>query len=454
MKNISAIILAAGKGTRMHSHLPKVMHKIANKPMLGHVLANIKPLNLSEEIVVIGPEMADVEDYVRLEFGNARCAIQHQRNGSAGAVMIGLEHVQNSKNDILVMYGDHPLITSATIEKMYDSLRSNDRNALVLISFIAADPAAYGRVVVSDKNELERIIEFLECTDAQKETNLCNSGIMLIRGNLIRGLILQIHNRNAKREYYLTCLVSLARNSGYLCQHVTIDESEVMGVNSRADLVEAEKAMQRHLGQKALAAGVSLIDPRHVHFSADTILEQDVIVHPYVVFGPGVEVKSGAEIKSFSHIEGATIGKNAKIGPYARIRPGTEISENARIGNFVEIKNSKIAATAKINHLSYIGDTTVGAGANIGAGTITCNYDGINKYQTEIESGAFIGSNTALVAPVKIGANAIIAAGSVISKNVPAGALAVARTDQKNIEGKAEIIRRRKKKSQTSSLRM
>lgn len=454
MKNISAIILAAGKGTRMHSHLPKVMHKIADKPMLGHVLANIRPLNLNEEIVVIGPEMTSVEDYVRLEFGNACCVIQHQRNGSAGAVMIGLKHLQNSKNDILVMYGDHPLITNATIEKMYKSLCNNSKNALVLISFIAADPAAYGRVVVSDQNELERIVEFLECTDAQKEINLCNSGIMLIRGSVIRDLISQIHNHNAKGEYYLTCLVSIARKAGYLCQHVTVDESEVMGVNSRADLIEAEKAMQRHLRQKALAAGVSLIDPRHVHFSADTVLEQDVIVHPYVVFGPGVKVKSGAEIKSFSHIEGATIGKNAKIGPYARIRPGTEVAEDARIGNFVEIKNSKVATGAKINHLSYIGDTTVGAGANIGAGTITCNYDGVGKYHSEIESGAFIGSNTALVAPVKIGAGAIIGAGSVITKNVPAGALAVARAEQKNIADKAEMIRRGKKKAKTNDLQM
>lgn len=441
--SLSAIILAAGEGTRMKSAMPKVMHKLANKPMIGHVLATVKDLKLNQTIVVVGPNMEDLVKHVHYECGEAHCVIQHTRQGSADAVKFGLEAVANKDDDILVLYGDHPLITSATIEKMQKRLLAKDNNALVLISFLAVNPAQYGRIIDQGEGELSEIVEYNDCSAQQKEINLCNSGIMLIRGKLIRELISKIDNNNNKGEYYLTDLVAIACEEGWMCSHITIDESEVMGINSREELVEAEKIIQHNLRKKALANGVTLVAPETVHFSIDTEIERDVVISPYVVFGKGVVLKSGAEIRSFSHIEGATIGSNVKIGPYARIRPGTEIEENAAIGNFVEVKNSKIASGAKIGHLSYIGDAKIGQKVNIGAGTITCNYDGVNKHHTEIKSGAFIGSNTALVAPVTIGEDVIVAAGSVITKNVDDDSLAIARSEQKNLSGKAKSIRQK-----------
>ncbi len=443
--NLSVIILAAGKGTRMRSSLPKVMHKVANKPIIGHILSNIKSLECKEVMIVIGAGMNSIEDYVKLELSSAKCVIQQDQQGTASAVKIALYKLNNKSNDVLVLYGDHPFITSATIKKMHLCLVSNPKTALVLISFFATDQAQYGRIITSNKGELESIVEYMDCNDLQKEINLCNSGVMLVRGSLIDQLILQISNHNAKGEYYLTDLVALAINAGWRCQHITINESEVIGVNTRADLAVAENIMQHYLRQHALSSGVTLVDPSTVFFSSDTIIHQDVTVYPYVVFGDGVEIKSGAEIRSYTHIEGATIGRDVKIGPFARIRPGTEIDTKAVIGNFVEIKNGKIGINTKISHLSYIGDAKVGEGVNIGAGTITCNYDGVTKHYTEIEADVFIGSNSSLVAPVKIGARSIVAAGSVITKDVEVGALAVARGKQQNIQDKAETIRTHKK---------
>jgi bifunctional UDP-N-acetylglucosamine pyrophosphorylase/glucosamine-1-phosphate N-acetyltransferase len=453
--NLSVIILAAGEGKRMYSALPKVMHKVANKPMVSHILHNVKCLDPSEVVVVVGPDMPGLEEIVRLEFGSARCVVQHKRQGTGDAVKIGLKQLrEKSKNDILVLYGDHPLITSHTMKKMHLSLSSNPKSALVLISFLATDPAQYGRVITSDNGQLEKIVEYIDCNDKQKEINLCNSGIMLIRGKVIDELIEKIDNKNSKKEYYLTDLIAIARHSGWQSHYITIDESEVLGVNSRQDLAVAEKIMQHRLRQHILATGVTLIDPESVYFSADTIIEQDVIVHPHVIFGNGVVVKSGAEIKSFSHLEGATIGHNTKIGPFARIRPGTEIDDGAAIGNFVEIKNSKISTKTKINHLSYIGDANIGKDTNIGAGTVTCNYDGFNKYQTEIGNNAFVGSNTLLIAPVTIGSGTLIAAGSVITKDVETDSLAVARAEQMNILGKAKEIRISKNHKHNLDLKM
>lgn len=453
--NLSVMILAAGEGTRMRSTLPKVMHKVANKPMISHILHNIKRLNPNEVVVVVGPDMPGLEETVRLEFGSARCVVQSERNGTGDAVKIGLEQLHEiSKNDILVLYGDHPLITSHTMEKMHLALSSNSKSALVLISFLATDPAQYGRVITSVDNKLEQVIEYLDCNDKQKEVNLCNSGVMLIKGQIINELIAKIDNKNSKKEYYLTDLIAIARNTGWQSQHITIDESEVVGVNSRQDLAVAEKIIQHRLRQHMLASGVTLIDPETIYFSVDTIIEQDVIVHPHVIFGNGVEIKSGAEIKSFSHLEGATIGQNVKVGPFARIRPGTEIEEGATIGNFVEIKNSKIATKVKVGHLSYVGDANIGKETNIGAGTITCNYDGANKHHTEIGNDVFVGSNTALIAPVTIESGAIIAAGSVITKDVGVDSLAIARAEQKNIPGKAKKIRTSKKHKSNLDLKM
>jgi bifunctional UDP-N-acetylglucosamine pyrophosphorylase/glucosamine-1-phosphate N-acetyltransferase len=443
--NLSVIILAAGEGKRMQSSIPKVMHKIANKPMIGHVLSHIKPLHLNDVVIVVGPNMEPLEKYTRLELGSARCVVQSDRRGTADAVKIGLKNINNPNNDILVLYGDHPLITTATIEKLHKVLNEDVKTALVLISFIPADAAEYGRIVVSKEGKLERIVEYSECSEREKGINLSNSGIMVVKGGVMHKLLPKIKNNNAKGEYYLTDLVALANEEGLKCKHVTIDESEVMGVNTRSDLTAAEKVVQHHLRQKMLAAGVTLMDPDTVYFSSDTIIERDVILHPYVVFGNGVEVKSGTEIRSFCHLEGAIIGHNVKVGPFARIRPGTEIEENSSIGNFVEIKNSKIASATKINHLSYIGDASIGKEVNIGAGTITCNYDGVSKHHTEIGEGVFVGSNSALIAPVKIGAKAMIAAGSIINKDVEEDSLAISRVEQKNIYGKASTIRKIKK---------
>lgn len=442
--DFTTIILAAGKGTRMNSSLPKVMHKLANKPMLGHILTTIKPLNPKQVIIVVGPEMDDVVDYAHNEYGQGRCVIQQQQNGSADAVKAGLGSIEKEEHAVLVLYGDHPLITSNTINKMYKKLQQDDKNAVVLISFLAVDPAKYGRVI-RNNDEVLQIVEYNDCSEDQKMIGLCNSGIMLIRGNVIRDLVLKIDNKNNKGEYYLTDIVKIAQNRGWKTRHITIDESEVLGINSREELVAAERIIQHKLRNEAIAAGVTLIAPETVFFSADTVLAKDVVIHPFVVFGRGVELKEGAEIKSFSHLEGATIGDNSKIGPFSRVRPGTEIASGVAIGNFVELKNAKIETGVKIGHLSYVGDTEIGKKTNIGAGTITCNYDGVNKYRTEIGEEAFIGSNTSLIAPVKIGDHALVAAGSVVTKDVEPEALAVSRVEQKNLPGRAKMKKEKPK---------
>jgi len=435
----AAVILAAGLGTRMKSATPKVLHPLAGRPMILHLLATLKKAKLGPRVVVVGPRMQAVADAVRPH----PTVVQHPARGTGHAAMAARSALANFKGDVLVVFGADPLIRVETIERMLAARRKRPRPAIVVLGFRAADPGDYGRLVFGGDGRLEAIVEAGDATEKQKRIALCNSGVMLVAGAHLWRLLDRLDTRNAKREYYLTDIVRLARAEKLPCAVVEGDEAELIGVNSRADLACAEAILQDRLRRAAMAAGATLIDPRTVYLSFDTKLGRDVTVGPNVWFGPAVRVGKGAEIRAYCHIEGARIAPGARIGPFARLRPGAAIAEDAHIGNFVEIKNADIAAGAKVNHLTYVGDARVGAKANVGAGTITCNYDGFGKYRTDIGAGAFIGSNTALVAPVKIGARAVVGAGSVITEDVAADALAVTRAPQRVNKGGARKLAKR-----------
>jgi bifunctional UDP-N-acetylglucosamine pyrophosphorylase/glucosamine-1-phosphate N-acetyltransferase len=420
---LAVIVLAAGKGTRMQSALPKVLHKVAGRSMVGHVIAVAEALAADRVVVVIGPGMDDVAATVK----SHSVAIQYEQNGTADAVKAAREVLENFAGDVLILYGDVPLIQAETLARMRTE-RCDE--AVTVLGMRVPAPTPYGRLVLSEDGTLERIVEALDATETECRIDLCNTGIMLIDGSRLFGLLDSIGNDNAKHEYYLTDIVEAARRTGSTCRVVEAPEEEALGVNSRAELAVAEAKMQARLRLRAMENGATLIDPASVFLSFDTVLGRDVMVEPNVVFGTGVTIGDNVEIRAFSHIEKATVENGAIIGPYARLRPGASIGEGAHIGNFVEIKNARIDKGAKANHLSYIGDADVGAGANIGAGTITCNYDGFSKYRTQIGAGAFIGSDTTLVAPVKVGAGAFTGAGSTITEDVPDDALALARGRQ------------------------
>jgi len=428
---LACVILAAGKGTRMKSALPKVMHRVAGRPMISHVLATAASLQPERIVTVIGPEMDELSAAV------APCptVVQVERHGTADAVRTALPLLEGFEGEVLVLYGDTPLLTESTLTALVEARRSKFDPAVVVLGMRLGDPGAYGRLIVDGLGDVERIVEYLDASPAERAVTLCNGGLMAFDSRRLPGLLDRIDRNNAKGEYYLTDAVALARADGHSVRYVECSPDELIGINSRADLAEVERIVQRRLRRQVMLDGATLIDPDSVHLSLDTKLGHDVVVHPFVVFGPGVTVGDGVEIRSFSHLEQTTIAPGAAIGPYARLRPGSEIGAGAHIGNFVEIKNSRIEAGAKVNHLTYLGDATVGAKANIGAGTITCNYDGIAKHRTEIGAGAFIGSNSALVAPVTIGAQATVGAGSVITAEVPADALAVARGRQQVYPG-------------------
>jgi bifunctional UDP-N-acetylglucosamine pyrophosphorylase/glucosamine-1-phosphate N-acetyltransferase len=442
-RKIAVLVLAAGAGTRMKSARAKVMHPLAGRPMISHLLASVAGLRPDRVIAVVGRGMEDVIRVVRMHAHRrderpCAVAVQHPKLGTAHAVLAAkktLGGIAESGGAVLVLYGDTPLVRVPTLKKMLAALKSPARPAVVVLGFRPADPALYGRLVVGADSGLERIVEARDASAAERAIPLCNAGAMAFDGKTLFDLLARIGNANAKREYYLTDAVAIARAQGRACAVVEADEAEVMGVNSRAELAMAERAVQRELRAQAMAKGATLRDPETVWFSFDTRLGRDVTVGPNVVFGPGVTVGDDVEIRGFCHIEGTTIGKGAIVGPFARLRPGARIGRNVHIGNFVEIKNAILDPGAKANHLTYVGDARVGANANVGAGTITCNYDGFAKHFTEIGPGAFIGSNAALVAPVKIGARAVIGAGSVIAKNVAADALAVTRSAQREIKG-------------------
>ena len=440
-QKLACVVLAAGKGTRMKSDMPKVLHGIAGWPMVRHVLAAAEALAPERLVVVVGPGMEDVAKAV----APWPTAVQEAQLGTADAVKAALPALDGFDGDVLVVYGDTPLITADTLAAMAAALHGAGGPAMVVLGMRPDDPAQYGRLVTAADGALEEIVEFADATAAQRTIGLCNGGLMAFRGVHLAGLLNAIGSDNAKGEFYLTDAVAVARGKGLACAVVEGSAQEVLGINSRAELAQAERQMQQRLRTRAMAEGATLIDPETVYFSMDTVLGRDVVVHPQVIFGPDVTVGDRVEILGFCHFTGAKIAAGAVLGPFARLRPGAEIGTDAHIGNFVEVKNTVIGEGAKANHLTYLGDTDVGAGSNIGAGTITCNYDGFFKHRTVIGEEAFIGSNTALVAPVTVGDRANIGAGSVVSKDVEPDALAVERAEQRNVPGWARKYRAAKR---------
>ncbi len=439
---LAAVILAAGKGTRMKSPFPKVLHALANRPMIGHVLDAVADLAPEREIIVLSPGQDAVADYV----APRPVAIQGSPLGTAHAVLAARKALAGFEGDILILYADTPLITATTLQRLCAALHESAEVGMAMLTFRPEDPAEYGRVVLDTNGGVAGVIEYRDADARTRALNLCNAGMMAVAGNRLWPLLERVGNANAKGEYYLTDIVALTRQAGLGVAPVEAAPGEVMGVNSQAELAAAEAVLQARLRRQWLEAGVTMTAPETVWLSADTRLAPGVTIEPNVVFGPGVTVGEGAAIRAFSHITGASIGKGATVGPFARLRPGAELGEGARIGNFVEVKNATLGPGAKANHLTYLGDAEIGAGANVGAGTITCNYDGIDKAVTEIGEGAFIGSNTALVAPVRVGAGAIVAAGSVITRDVAPDALALARARQEERPGWAKAFRERKRK--------
>ena len=437
---LAIIVLAAGMGTRMKSSLPKVMHPLAGRPMVSHLMDTISGLNPDRVVVVVGPGMEQVADAV----APAKTVVQTERLGTGHAVMQARDLLADFTGDVLVLYGDTPLITRETLERMLAERRGAKDPAVVVLGFKPLDPGHYGRLVVGAEG-LKAIVEWKDANDDQREIPLCNSGVMAIDGKRLWDLAERIGNDNSKGEYYLTDLVGLARGDGATCSFVLGDEQELLGVNARTELATAEAIAQARLRQRAMENGATLIDPASVWFAWDTVIGRDVVVWPHVVFGPGVTVGNGVTIKGFCHFEQCSIGDGADVGPYARLRPGAEVGDKCHVGNFVEIKKAVLEEGAKVNHLTYVGDARVGAGANVGAGTITCNYDGFDKSFTDIGPGAFIGSNSSLVAPVKIGAGAIVGAGSVVTRDVSDGALAVTRANQMELSGWADRFREKKR---------
>ncbi len=431
----AAIVLAAGLGTRMKSGIPKVLHPLAGRPMIAHLLQTLSALKPDQIVVVGGGDgMADVAAAVAPH----PCVDQGERLGTGHAVLAARPALGDFDGDVFVLFGGDPLIGADTLSRMIEARHSKPQPSIVVLGFETWEPAAYGRLITDGDGALEAIVEAKDATPEQLQITLCNSGVMLIDGRVLWGLLDRVGNENAKGEYYLTDIIALARGDGLTCAVVEGDEDELLGVDDRIDLASAEAYMQNQLRFAAMQGGATLLDPDSVHFSFDTRLGQDVTVGPHVVFGPGVSVGDGATIKAFSHLEGAHVSYGATVGPFVRLRPGADVGKGARVGNFVEIKNAVLGEGAKVNHLSYIGDADIGDGANIGAGTITCNYDGFMKYQTVIGKGAFIGSNTALVAPVTIGDGAVVGAGSTITKDVDADALALTRPEQKQAKGWAK----------------
>ncbi len=437
MSSLAVIVLAAGDGTRMKSTRPKVLHEIAHRLMLRHVVDAAAALQPERTLVVIGKDMAAVAAAA----APAETLVQSPPLGTGHAVKLALGVLGDFAGDVLVLVGDAALITTETLAALVTERRRTPEAAVAVLGMRVTEPNAYGRLLMSADGDLEGIVETRDATPEQRQITLCNSGIIALDGRHARTLVGAIENKNAKREYYLTDVVALARARGLLCRAIEAPAEQTIGVNSRAELAVAEATMQQRLRARHMAAGVTLIDPTTVYFSADTVIGRDTVIEPSVVFGPGVRVGEGVEIRAMSHIVGAIIGDGAIVGPFARLRPGTELGAHVHVGNFVELKAARMGEGSKANHLSYIGDAVVGRAVNIGAGTITCNYDGFLKHETRIEDGAFIGSNAALVAPVIIGADAIVAAGSVITRNVPADALALGRGPQVEKPGAARVLR-------------
>ena len=444
--NTALVILAAGMGTRMNSDLPKVLHPLAGAPLLIHAMKAGFALDASACVIVTGHGAEAVKAVAQDWDETAHCVVQEPQLGTAHAVAQAAPALAGFDGDVIVLYGDTPLIRPETLEAMQAARAGHD---IVVLGFHAADPGRYGRLVM-EGDRLDRIVEFKDATHQERAITLCNSGVIAADAKTLFDLVAAVGNANAAGEYYLTDIIGIARARGLTATAVTCPEAETMGINTRAELAQAEAAFQARARAQALEDGVTLIAPDTVHFAHDTVIGRDAVIEQNVVFGPGVTVESGARIRAFSHLEGCHVSQRAIVGPYARLRPGAELSEDVHVGNFVEIKNAVLHEGAKANHLSYIGDATVGAQTNIGAGTITCNYDGVMKHHTEIGRGAFIGSNTMLVAPVRVGHEAMTGSGSVITTDVPDGALALGRARQEVKPGMAlklmEMLRAKKAK--------
>jgi bifunctional UDP-N-acetylglucosamine pyrophosphorylase / glucosamine-1-phosphate N-acetyltransferase len=439
--NIAAIVLAAGKGTRMKSARPKVMHPVAGRPMVLHVLETVNAIGAERAVVVVGPGMPEVEQAVK-PFDTA---VQQKQQGTGDAVKAAQKALGDFRGTIFILYGDTPLITVETLQHMLAAReRTKPAAAVIVLGFRPAVPGAYGRLVVDRSGALTAIVEAKDATPAQLKIDLCNSGVMAVDGAVLWELLGKVDNKNAKGEYYLTDIVGLAHKKKLRCGVVEAPEEQLLGVNDRIDLAKAEAALQDRLRRAAMASGVTMTDPASVFLSADTRLGQDVSIGPGVVFGPGVTVADKVEIRAYCHIEGAEIGEGSIIGPFARLRPGTKLERDVHIGNFVETKAAFVGAGSKANHLAYVGDAEVGAKTNIGAGTITANYDGFFKHKTVIGKGVSIGSNTVLVAPVRVGDGALVGASSTITREVQPDAMAVTRAEQREIPGAAKRYREKK----------
>lgn len=435
-----AIVLAAGDSTRMKSSMSKVLHPVGGRPMIAHVMASIAASGVSDVALVLGRDAEKVEKAASIEGLAVESVLQTERLGTGHAVQMAKDAISRGYDEILVAYGDVPLITAAPLKAAREALAGGADVAV--IGFHTQNPTGYGRLLV-ENGALIAIREEKDATEAERAVTWCNSGLMAIDGKKALDLLSRIGNKNAKGEYYLTDLVEIARSLGGKAVAVDAPESELTGCNNRAELAVIERLWQERRRHELMVSGVTMIAPETVFLSHDTVIGQDALIEPNVVFGPGVTVEGGAVIHAFSHLEGAHVSAGATVGPFARLRPGANLAEGSKVGNFCEVKKAEIGKGAKVNHLTYIGDAVVGAETNIGAGTITCNYDGVNKHETKIGAGAFIGSNSSLVAPVSIGDGALIASGSVITEDVPADALAFGRARQEMKPGRAAVIRER-----------
>jgi bifunctional UDP-N-acetylglucosamine pyrophosphorylase / glucosamine-1-phosphate N-acetyltransferase len=440
-RRFAVVILAAGQGTRMRSDTHKVLHPIASRPLLLHLLDSVDALGADRRVVVVGKGREQVE--AAITGRGVAVAYQAEQKGTAHAVLQAAEALAGYDGPVLILYGDTPFVEPETLRRMLDRLDDEDGPGVVVLASSPPDALKYGRIILGDGDRIAKMVEYKDASEEERSVRLCNSGMMAVRAPDLFRWLAKVGNNNAAGEYYLPDVVNIAAAEGRKAVVIEGDPYETAGVNSRAELAHLELEWQRRRREQVLDEGATLIDPESVWFAYDTRLGRDVTVEPHVVFGPGVQVADGATIHAFSHIEGALIGGRASIGPFARIRPGTKLGEGSKVGNFVELKKAEVGEGAKVNHLSYIGDASLGSRANIGAGTITCNYDGFGKYRTEIGSRAFIGSNTALVAPVIVGEGAIVGAGSVITRDVEPDSLAIERSEQKGISGWAKRFRER-----------
>lgn len=440
---LSVLVLAAGKGTRINSQKSKVLHEIAGLPLVCHVIEAIKPLEPDNLVVVIAPGQEELGEIVN----PASIRIQEKSLGTGDAVKAGLSNLKNLSGTVLVAFGADPMIMTSTLRRLISAREIADPPDVVVLGFRTENPDRYGRLVLDADGKLERIVEVSEAHTIDKPVELYNAGVMAVNGAKIIEFLEALSPENGKKEYYLTDIVRIALKKGGYAQVVEGEEEETLGVDSRADLAKAEAMMQERLRTKMLNNGVTLVSPETTFLSHDTIIGRDTIIHPNVVIGKNVDIGESVEIKSFSHLEGAIVSDEVVIGPYARLRPGTEIEKRAKVGNFVEIKKAKIGEGTKVNHLSYVGDADVGQEVNIGAGTITCNFDGIKKHLTVIGDGAFIGSNTSLIAPVEVGKNAIIGAGSTITMSVDDNAISVVRGELKEIPNGATRFRTKRQRA-------